>query len=361
MVDKEEWRPGSFTKNFSWGPSSDGLKRLHEMIRIGFDGVLQDVPRAQFRVRVRSTGRPDYIALNFFLFNKIVGERDYIVADELVFQALTAEHSPRFDKLALFAFNFSYAGEWHSAEAYQRRPALWAYQYVTDRVAKDFRWDTSRITADDIEAFVQSDPRYTGATARKLATNLNYLYSIGGLRDFKSDRVERWWVDALFLALDRLIETSGSGELRESEYANLLTRSKFLTVAGRVSLEKSLAATHLIDLYTACGGRGRFSDEFVKERTKLTLPDVAWLLVNDNRPRGAVHPSNPAILKSIPRACAFLARYAGFEVIDADELESFDAAEFVRRHTRQALEYLQRNKVEPLMSADELEKLTRDK
>lgn len=29
---------------------------------------------------------------------------------------------------------------------------------------------------------------------------------IGHLSDFAGKRVERWWVDALFLALDRLIE-----------------------------------------------------------------------------------------------------------------------------------------------------------
>ncbi|MEQ1883016.1 MAG: hypothetical protein ABL878_18845, partial [Burkholderiales bacterium] len=205
-MTSEEWRPGSFTKNFSWGSPEYGLRVLHEMIRVGFNGNLEDVPRSQFRDRVQGSDRPDYIALNFFLFNKSVGGVDHIIADELVFQALTSEHSPRFDKLALFAFNFSYVGHWKGAAPYQRRPALWAFHYVADKVRKAYSWDTSRVTADDIEFFIKNDPRYTGATTRKLATNLKYLYSIGRLSEFASQKVERWWVDALFLALDRIIE-----------------------------------------------------------------------------------------------------------------------------------------------------------
>ncbi len=33
----EDWKPGSFTKNFTWGPVGDGLLRLHESIRLGFN------------------------------------------------------------------------------------------------------------------------------------------------------------------------------------------------------------------------------------------------------------------------------------------------------------------------------------
>ena len=358
----EEWRPGSFTKNFSWGPPEQGLARLHEMIRIGFDGVLEDVPRAVFRDRVEKTRRPDYVALNFFLYNKIVNGVDFISADELVFQALTSSHSSRFDRLALFAFNFSYVGRWRGADPYQSRPALWAFHYISDRVAKKFSWDTSKISANDIENYLVSSPQYTGITSRKLATNLNYLYVIGGLKDFSSGKVQRWWVDALFLALDRLLEerTALGLSINEHEYRKYLSQAKFSEIAGRQSVETSLAATHLTDLYIACGSKSRFSEKAVRERTVLTIPDVAWLIANDSRPQGAVHPTNPAILKSIPRSCAMLARYAGFDVIDADELVSFDPVEFVRRHTRQALGFLQENKIRPNITAAELRKLTRD-
>ena len=68
---QEDWKPGSFTKNFSWGNPADGLKRLHEMIQIGFDGKVENVERSVFRERVKLIKRPDYIALNFFLYNSI--------------------------------------------------------------------------------------------------------------------------------------------------------------------------------------------------------------------------------------------------------------------------------------------------
>jgi hypothetical protein len=174
MVTAEDWRPGSFTKNFSWGPKAGGLVQLHESIRIGFDDEMRDVPREQFRRRVERANRPDYIPINFLLFNKISNGVDVLLADDLVFQALNNEHSPRFDKLALFAFNFSFAGKWIGSGSYQRRPALWAHHYITDRVASEFRWNTALVNADDIEKFVGGDARYRARTARKLATNLNY-------------------------------------------------------------------------------------------------------------------------------------------------------------------------------------------
>lgn len=359
----EEWRPGSFTKNFSWGKPNVGLLQLYESINIGFGGVMEDVPREEFRRRVEREHRPDYIPINFFLFNKIVDNHAFVIADELVFQALHTDHSARFDKLALFAFNFSFAGKWVGASSYQRRPALWAYHYIRNRVAKQFHWNTAFINADDIEKFVSDDRRYRAQTARKLATNLNYLYEIGRLVEFADPRVERWWVDALFLALDRLIEDRKLDDLRTSErqYATLLGQSGFQEISGKPSLEKNLATRHLIDLYSICGGRDRFSDASVKERMQLTMPDVEWLEANDPRPQGAIHLTNPRILKNIPRACAMLARYAGFEIIDADELSDFDIEDFVRRRTRIALDRLHEQNIVPTMSAEELMKITREK
>lgn len=362
-LTREEWRPGSFTKNFSWGPQQGGLVQLYESIKLGFDGQMVDVPREEFRRRVLRANRPDYIPINFFLFNKITDGTNVLVADELVFQALNSDHSSRFDKLALFAFNFSYAGIWRGADPYQRRPALWAFHYVADRVAAQLNWNTRQISADDIEKFVQGDPRYHAQTARKLATNLNYLYHIGRLSEFSTERVERWWVDALFLALDRLIEDERLDRRipAEDQYDVLLSRSGFKAVGGKESIEKDLAARHLLTLYKTCGGRDRFTEEGV--RKQLALHEVAWLIANDedNRPRGAVHPTNPRVLKSIPRACAMLAIYAGFEVIDPDELVNFDPEEFIRHHTRSALRRLRERNIRPTMTADELEKLTRER
>jgi hypothetical protein len=363
MVTDEEWRPGSFTKNFSWGPRSDGLLQLYESIKLGFANEMRDVPRIQFRERVELAHRPDYIPINFFLFNRVSHGKDILVADELVFQALNNEHSDRFDKLALFAFNFSVVGRWTGSGAHQRRPALWAFHYILERVATEFGWNADFVSADDIERFVRNDKRYRGQTARKLATNLYYLYQIGRLSEFADRRVDRWWVDALFLALDRIIEdrTLDGTATREDQYVDLLSRYNFITVSGAPSLDKELAVRHLVSLYTACGGIARFSEESVRKRTELALPDVEWLIANDDRAQAAVHATNPRILKNIPRACAMLARYAGFDVLDADELANFDPEEFVRRHTVRALQRLATDKIKPIMSAAELMKITRER
>jgi hypothetical protein len=357
----EEWRPGSFTKNFSWG-SERGFVQLYESIRIGFDLKLEDVTREAFRRRLKGRNRPDYIPINFFLFNRPRNGVDYIMVDELVFQAITANHTQRFDKLALFAFNYSYAGVFEGARPSQRRPALWATAYVKERLAQQFDWDAKRVNADDIEAFLLSEPRYVAQTARKVATNLAHLYRIGRIGDLRSDRIDRWWVDALFLALDRLIEDQrlNGVSLPETEYADFLRRSDFTTVSGKGSTEKELAIKHLVRLYIACGGRDRFSDEAVEARTKILVEDIeSWVRPNDPDPKGAIHPTNIRILKSIPAACAMLAIYAGFEVISSMMMEQFDAEEFIRDHTREALERLKREGIEPTMTAEEVLKLTR--
>lgn len=360
----EVWKPGSFTKNFSWGPRSNGLLKLHESIRIGFAETMADVSRAEFRDRVSGHGHSEFIPINFFLFNRPESGDDVIVADELVYQALSAPHSANFDKLALFALNFSYVGRWTGAEATQRRPALWASHYIRDKVAADYDWRTSLVNAADIQGFVEGDARYSAKSAKKLSTNLNYLYEIGDLASFASTRVDRWWVDALFLAMDRLIEDRALDGRRilEKDYEDSLTSAGFQEISGNKSLEKELASTHLVTLYTECGGRGRFSDEHVKERTELRIPDLApFAWPNHNEAIGAIHPTNPRILKSIPRVCAMLAKYAGFDTIDADELAAFDLDDFVRRHTQAAIDRIRQEGIVPTMTAEEFMKISRDR
>lgn len=359
--ETEIWRPGSFTKNFSWGSPSAGLSELHELIELGFDGKMEDVPREVFRQRVRPLGRPEYIPINFFLFNRQERGTDYLVADELVFQAINWRHSARFDKLALFAFNLSIVGKWKGQMKDQRRPALWANAYIRERISRTLNWETRGISANDIESFVLGDKRYVAETTRKLSTNYNYLLQGGRIREFATSRIERWWVDCLFLALDRIIEDRKIDRIGTppSEYGPLLRRFGFVELTGKRSLEKDLAIKHLVSLYDACGGRLRFSDDAAKERTKALLPDVQNFAANDPRPRGAVHVTNPRILKSIPAVCAMLARYAGFDDIGPDDLDEFDLEDFVRRKTRAALDKLEAAGVVPTMTAEELMKLTR--
>jgi len=360
----EIWRPGSFTKNFSWGRSNqEGLSELHSVIRAGFNEELKDVPRDLFRERISATNRPDYIPINFFLFNRIENGESLICADELVFQALSWDHSEAFDRIALFAFLFSYVGRWKGAKKDQRRPAMWANAYIREHVAENLNWQTKLISADDIQRFVQNDPRYRAVTTRKLATNLNFLLKIGGIQDFPNSRVQRWWVDCLFLALDRLIEDEklSGRQPSASQYAGLLKSSGYDELTGGMNMEKSLATKHIIRLYAALGGRDRLSDSDVLERTHELLPDAHPAIPNDPSPRGAVHHTNPRILKSIPPACSELAKFAGFEVISPDQVDNFSVQEFISTRTKSAIAVLREKGIKPSMSLEELLKVTRNR
>lgn len=283
----DDWKPGSFTKNFSWGPIAGGLIRLHESLRLGFAGEMEDVRRDVFRQRLQAANWNDYIPMNFFLFNRRVGGADYIVADELVFQALNFAHSPRFDKLAFFTFNFSYAGKFTRASATQRRPALWAHHYIRDRVGKQLGWNTQSVNADDIDAFLRNSPNYKGQPSRrKAATNLAYLYEIGHIHELKNSRIDRWWVDSMFLALDRLIDDrklDGKPTI-DGQLSLLLRQSGFSELTGPRSLERDLGTEHLIRLYIACGGRDRFFPDHVRKfpsRTSSSSPFQTMIVLRE--------------------------------------------------------------------------------
>lgn len=360
----ELWKPGSFTKNFSWREDAVGLVGLYDNIRLGFAGELRNVSRQTYRQRVRDAGRPDYIPINFFLFNR-PGRRegqDEILVDELVFQALTSEHTPLFDNLAIFAFNFSYVGAWTGQREGQRRPALWALNYVRDRVAGAFEWDTSRVNADDIERYMLGDSRYQAQGARKLSTNLNYLYRKGGLGRLTEERINRAYVDAVFLALDRLTEDRRLSGWRTApnEMGRLLAESEFAGITGGQTLEKRTALSHLLRLYNICGGIERFDEGRVRARIEALREDPSVGVPNDDRPRGAVHASNPRILKSIPWLCSPLAAAAGFHILSPEDMAEFDERAFIRDHTRAALTSLRRDEVVPTLTARELRRLTRD-
>lgn len=362
MVTTEVWKPGSFTKNFGWGKDLNGLIQLYNSIKLGFSDGVEDTPRDLFRSRIEPLNKPDQIPTNFFLFNKNKNGRDEIIADELIFQAISSEHSPHFDKLALFAFNFSYAGKWSGSQIGQRRPALWAFHYAKDYLSNTLHWKIDSISAKDIENFVATDPRYAAKSAHKLSTNLYHLYSKGGLSDFQVKTVDRWWADALFLALDRLIEDRllDGMETSPKEYEDILSKSDFRAISGRGSLEKNLAEKHLIRLYITCGGRERFSVERTRGRVETEIINENREIPNSDLPFGAVHPTNPNILKSIPPTCVPLARAAGFDIVRAVELESFNSIEYAEQEVNIASEKIKKQNIKPTMTAEELMKLTRE-
>lgn len=358
------WTPGSFTKNFSWG-RGHGLKRLYDHINVGFDGELVDVPRALYRRRVERLGVPDFIPINFFLFNKIKDGVDHVMVDELVFQALKEPHTSRFDKLALFAFNLSYVGSWRGAKRHQRRPAMWANRYVTLRVAHELKWKISHVNATDIEAQLRKMKHLEAneSTYRKLATNLSFLYEVGGFAGFEETRISRWWVDALFLAADRLFaDHELSGEVPSpNALPAMLLKANFNKLVGPETVEKSFATGHLVALYNICDGRSRFDPKKMRDRTAVMLPNYNWQTPNNDDPPGALHPTNPRILKLVPRSCASLAKSIGFEIVPSDDLEQFDPDEYIESRSKRVVSDLTRSGREPKISANELHELLRKK
>ena len=357
--EPHEWRPGSFTKNFSWGPASNGLVKLHRAIRVCFSDGLQDVPRQLCIERLENKGYVWHIPLNFFLLNTIRDGESYVKVDELVYQAVSFDHSKDFDKLALVCFNNSYVGSWAGAFKWQKHPAVWASNFIRDNISKSGQWDTSGISADRIERFLNSSGRYLAQDGRKVSTNLNYMYKSGDLTSLETPFIERWWVDAAFLTLDRSVHELDLEELDEGNLSQLLIQSRFLDLSGTRSKNKELAIRPIASLYAACGGQSRWSREAVQERQKALMPDISWF-ANSDDPFYAIYPRDPNIIKVIPRICALLAKgIADFDEIDAEDLIDWNPLNFIRRRTRQALDTLKSKGVKPTMSAEELLKLTR--
>jgi hypothetical protein len=337
------------------------LRRLYEAIHVAFEGKLSSVEREVCRQRLRRAGFVWHIPLNFFFLNVIRDGVSYIEPDELIFQALSFPHSTDFDKLALVAFNNSYVGNWKGAEHWQWCPAPWANHYVLDRLSGESQWGASSISADDIERYIAGDQRYRGLDARKVATNLSYMYRAGRIEDFATPSTERWWVNALFLTLDRSMAERGefADEVPVARLAQYLTQSRFLQLSGSRSHNKELAVQPLASLYAACGYIRRLSGEAAKERQKLMLPDVGWF-ANSDDPFYAIYPRDPNVIKTLPRACAMLAKdLAGFDELDPEELIKWNVVEYVRRKTRAALGLLKNKGIRPTMSAEELMKITR--
>jgi hypothetical protein len=114
-----------------------------------------------------------------------------------------------------------------------------------------------------------------------------------------------------------------------------------------------------VNLFLACGGRARFSEESVIELTKTKLPEIEGWLANNPAPIAAVHLTNPQIIKTIPRPCAMLAKSLGFEPLEIDELAELDTEDFVRRKLDEALIRLRQEGISPTISAEELMRLMR--
>ena len=353
MLDHtENWHPGSFTKNFGWGRDGSGLAELHRAIRIGFDGENTDVSRTCFRERLEAEKINFFIPANFFLFNYSSEAEDWIAFDELVFQAVSFDHSAHFDRLALFAFNVSLVGSWRGARQYQRRPALWSNRYIVERLAGVHEWNVSKVSADDIQSFLDGDVRYNAKTSRKLSANLNFLYQIGGLRSSVADTIERWWMNASFLAADRLCRLQYARHLTVSSISEALDKFDFASLAGGKNIEKSYALGRLLEMYVSVGGPTRFERSVEAINSGKT---------NDPRPYGLVDKKLPRAPKPLPAGVQNKIKWLdlSYELLTYDELKTFDVDMFVREASVRAFANIRDHGIKPTMSSSELMSLMR--
>lgn len=258
MAAPRNWRPGSFTKNFSWGKTGSGLGHLHEAILVAFKNTPVPVERDVARRRLTSKGINDFIPANFFVLNKVSG-RNFLVPDELVLTALAYPHDRDFDRLAAFALNLSMVGIWQGAQPYQRYPAEWAKHFIVSRVFENGLWRAERINANEIRDFLKTNADYNGVWAEKTATNLNYIYELAGLNSLRSGLAEKWWTSAIFLALDRIsVDRSWSKPWPSIDIALRAHQEEHVFELTAVPSDTGLiAAREVTEIYFDLGGPER--------------------------------------------------------------------------------------------------------
>lgn len=122
----EKYKPGSFTKNFSWNQS---YARLHSAIYRGFARSTDPVTRDDWRRRSGISDRDrQLIPMNFFLYSIPGLKEDYILVDQLVDVAMTP-YDGEFAQLALFAFHLANSGTWRNSPWPDGKVAGWANDF----------------------------------------------------------------------------------------------------------------------------------------------------------------------------------------------------------------------------------------
>lgn len=339
------WKTGSFTKNFSWG-KAEGLKRLYDAINIGFDGKLQPVKRERFRERIAKEHYVDFIPVNFFLYNRIIGGQSYIEIDELVYRAIFFEHDDRFDKLALFSLLLSEVGTWNGAQEEQRQPAEWARFFVLDYLSKFEEWTTERFSKSEIQRFLKERPEFSGGT-EKLATNLSYVMNRGGLKDFPGDLTSGWWADAIFLALDRYSMNAGNSISTIGTAIDALQENDVIALTGPENRIRVDASKKLSQLYIASQTISR-----LHEIDKSNSPPNRTLL--------GVLCRTPLISKELPEITEkWLKDRLFVELLPYNtEIQQIDV-ETIYEGLKEGIEDLKRRGIQPTITGDELIKLVR--
>jgi hypothetical protein len=280
------YAPGSFTKNFAWSQHPPGLKRLYDAIKNGFRGTLIPVDREQFR---RSCGISDrnfqLIPLNFFLHNTISGHSNFVSVDELVRHTFKYPHSPRFDKLALFALHLGRAGR-RSGVNGDAHGAAFTTEYVRNVLWDPHGgWAASRLNDAAIEASFRTTITVQGAdTLHKCTTNYSYILGVAGIRRGPGGFINTYFDElvgpALFLAFDRFwLDKFQKAPPQHAQLLDLVRTEELHKLMGVPDAQLHNVAPVLIDEYLALGGVHRQSTPHQPQaggNTPPPSPPIDW-------------------------------------------------------------------------------------
>ncbi|MCY4137705.1 MAG: HNH endonuclease [Rhodobacteraceae bacterium] len=248
-----KYKPGSFSKNFAW--HGTGLRKLHSVIRVGFNNRLAPVDRNQFR-EASGLGSPlSLIPINFFLHNR-AGQ---LSVDELVFQAIKRPYSFRFSLLALFALHANRAG---SGKSVVERPAMWANEYVRESLWHKGSWRSSALQHAKLDQFINDRMNAQKDVRIKCRNNYRHLFELCELwptsLKFIDTLTEQWIALAFFLAWDRHLLDGGQGD-KDSLVAIVDSDElyKLLGVTRKLAVQQ---AESYADLYVSVGCQDRFRE-----------------------------------------------------------------------------------------------------
>lgn len=257
------YRPGSFSKNFAW--RGKGLHKLHAVIRKGFRGNLTPVARQRFRDESGLGASLSLIPVNFFLNNL----NNELSVDELVFQAIQHTHSARFDRLALFAFHLNRVGVSSQKDA---RPAMWANEFVRERLWLDGVWQSSALSVSSLDDFFKDRIRAQEDVKVKCRSNYRHLYELCEFLPSPlpviNSGADYWFRSSMFLAWDRHVLAGGSDD--RTSLLSIVDEDELYKLLG-LTREYTLArASDVVGRYFAVGGVARFTKR-KKEATETVL------------------------------------------------------------------------------------------
>ena len=257
-MSSSAYPPGSFSKNFGW--HGTGMRKLHAAMVKGFGGALAPVQRQSFRSLAGLDSSLILIPINFFLHN-----HDFnLSVDELVYQALGREHSKQFDHLALFALNLNRVGGGHdmrSGREIPSRPAMWANEFVRERLWSGGTWHKGALQDASIDRFLAERMNAEKDVRVKCRNNYRHLFELCGYLSstltIVNSGAEQWIGSALFLAWDRHILDGGARE--KSNLLELIEADELYKLLGVTQGDALTRAELLADLYESAGGLERFA------------------------------------------------------------------------------------------------------